>query len=345
MNGKQIKKLEYKFNHLRDRKRYFHFVEPTLKKPTLIINDAGKFVFVKAFEFVDEVFIAVVRTDENENNRLITLAPNAISKIKNLIKKEKIVSPDITSGKLSSIEDLGAIKIPPELSQFSLIQISLPAKLKKNSTLSKNDNKKTGIVNSTDLGKMKFETINLTGKWANLIGKMSNPFHIMFYGMPGSGKSTIAIQFAHYLASAFDFKILYVAREEGISKTIQEKFKRLKAMNKNIDISENIAHLARYDVVVFDSNNEIGLSAADLKDIQVNNPHLSTINVLKATKQGKYLGTSDYGHLVQAEFRCENMRCFVEKNRFGGSESIDIFLKIFEHKKSFANAKLFTLCY
>ncbi|MCF6240944.1 MAG: hypothetical protein L3J74_06310, partial [Bacteroidales bacterium] len=76
-----------------------------------------------------------------------------------------------------------------------------------------------GAVSSMELKNMTFKTLPFTGDWEKLIGHPSVPFHIMFYGKAGSGKSTISVQLAHYLASAHNMKVLFVAKEEGISST------------------------------------------------------------------------------------------------------------------------------
>ena len=70
-------------------------------------------------------------------------------------------APNITSGRLSSFEDLGTVLKPSELSQFSLIQFHLPAKLSKKTTSAKKQQILSGGVNSTDIGEIKFNTTKL----------------------------------------------------------------------------------------------------------------------------------------------------------------------------------------
>ena len=183
-----------------------------------------------------------------------------------------------------------------------------------------------GIVPSTELVKMSFKTLPFEGDWKKLIGNPSVPFHIMFYGMGGSGKSTISVQFAHYLASRHNFKVLFVAKEEGISQTAQEKFKRLNAVHPNVFIDDgtNLNQAFRFDAVVIDSVNEMNLSPNDIRSLQGKSSQTSTIQIFKATKEGKFLGQNDYSHMVQAVFKCEDGMCYAEKNRFGGNEGMKI---------------------
>jgi DNA replication protein DnaC len=182
-----------------------------------------------------------------------------------------------------------------------------------------------GIVSSQDLAKMNFKTLEFTGKYKDLIGNPTIPFQIMVYGLPGSGKSTLGINLAKYLADGHQMKVLYLAKEEGISGTSQEKFIRLNAVHPNIDITEKMPeNLNNYDVLVIDSVNEMNMTPDNIRSILVNNPRLSTIQVFKATKEGKFLGQSDFAHLCQAEIRCFDGKAQAQKNRFGGNKEIVI---------------------
>ena len=77
-------------------------------------------------------------------------------------------------------------------------------------------------------------------------------------------------------------------------------------------------------MAVLDSVNELNLSPNDISSLIEKNPDLSTIQIFKATKEGKFLGQNDFMHMVQAQFKCEDGYCFPEKNRFGGNEKIKI---------------------
>jgi len=182
-----------------------------------------------------------------------------------------------------------------------------------------------GIIPSTELAGMEFQTLPFTGKFQQLIGNPTKPFQIMVYGLPGSGKSTLAIQFAKYLAESHNLKVLYLAKEEGISGTSQEKFMRLNAIHEYISITEKMpSDISNFDVLMIDSVNEMNMTPDDIRAIQTKYPKLSTVQLFKATKEGKFLGASDFAHLCQAEIRCLDGKAQAQKNRFGGNVEVRI---------------------
>lgn len=173
---------------------------------------------------------------------------------------------------------------------------------------------------------MKFETLGITGKWKALLGDVSIPFTMMSYGKPGCGKSTFNIMLAHYLASSFDKKILYVAKEEGAGFTLQDKFKRLKAFHPNIFISSKLPDsLKGYDFVFIDSVNEMNLEPDDLRKLLHDNPGISWAYIFKTTKDGKFRGSQDFEHLVDVSVRIEDGEAWAEKGRFGGNGKMIFF--------------------
>ena len=182
-----------------------------------------------------------------------------------------------------------------------------------------------GIVSSVQLKEMKFDFIEFSGVWKDLIGNPSKPFHIMIYVLPGSGKSTQSVNFVKYIANDHNFKVLFLSKEEGVSNTIQEKFNRLNAFHKNIYITADMPDdLSYFDLLVINSVNEMNMSPDDIRKIQETYPNLSTWQIFKATKEGKFLGQSDFGYLCQVELVCEEGFCQAQKNRFGENVRVGI---------------------
>lgn len=105
----------------------------------------------------------------------------------------------------------------------------------------------------------------------------------------------------------------------------KEKFIRLHAIHQNIDIAEKMPeNLDKYDVLVIDSVNEMNMTPDHIRQIQSKYPNLSTVQIFKATKEGKFLGQSDFAHLCQAEIICNDGKAQAKKNRFGGNKMVEI---------------------
>jgi len=254
-------------------------------------------------------------------------ADRLLTTINNALKKKKITSSDLYYDRIKTIQKVldsfvtkeNAILYPELINLKGLAGIAgvdLPKKKSPDiekvlsgigeniiqpSKIQSND-LPGGIVSSAQLKEMKFDYIKFSGDWKDLIGNPSKPFHIMIYGLPGSGKSTQSVNFVKYMANNHNFKVLYLAKEEGVSNTVQEKFKRLNAFHSNIYITADMPEdLSYFNLLVIDSVNEMNMSPDDIRNIQETYPKLSTWQIFKATKDGKFLGQSDFGHLCQAE--------------------------------------------
>lgn len=169
----------------------------------------------------------------------------------------------------------------------------------------------------------------MSGKWKRAIGTLSQPFHLLFWGEKGSGKSTLILNFAKYLATAQGLKILYIAKEEGRSFTLKEKINRLSADVPNLYFSENIPNDKNFfktvDVIMIDSVNSIGMTSSELEQLKTLHPNLSTVSLLMSYKTGDtYKGDSEFGHNAQAVFKVSDKKWKAEKNRFGGSDEVEI---------------------
>lgn len=172
------------------------------------------------------------------------------------------------------------------------------------------------VVNSTTIEGKNFDTLDFHGRWEGFFGKPSPDFKFMFYGKPGNGKSTFALQFAGYLSKELGKSVLYVANEEGFGYTLQEKVKRLNVANSNLYLCDSVPEdLSRFDVVFLDSVNNLGLEPEDLKAMPSGKAY---VYIFQTTKDGNYMGKQEFAHDVDTVVRVENMNAYKDKNRYGG---------------------------
>lgn len=183
----------------------------------------------------------------------------------------------------------------------------------------------TKIMSSTDISKSDFETLPFTGDWKVLIGEPSPGFSCLMFGVPKSGKSTLAIQFAKYLAKNFG-ETLYVAAEEGIHATLSDKIKRLDAVHERLKFAASIpGSVSEYSFVFIDSINRSKLSHADIVQFMTKNPKTAFIFISQVTKDGKYRGSQEIEHDVDCVIEVDEDGIAYGKGRFsqGGQVTIN----------------------
>lgn len=175
-----------------------------------------------------------------------------------------------------------------------------------------------GVVSTTDFVNARFNKIGFTGRWLSLIGDPCENFKMMVYGESFNGKSTFCLLFAKYLSQSLGKKVLYIASEEKFGYTLQEKIKRLNVANDNFYIADRIPlDLGEYDVVFFDSVNDLGIDHVELKEIT---DGIASVAIFQCTKDGDYRGGSEFKHDADVVIKVENMVATIDgKNRFGGA--------------------------
>jgi hypothetical protein len=154
------------------------------------------------------------------------------------------------------------------------------------------------IVSSGELLAMDFQTIGLQGKYKELIGDPSVGFTAMVYGLPKSGKSTMCLDFANYLASHHG-KVIYCAIEEGFGYTLKEKIERLKAHHSNLFITDRVPeNLNDFQFVFIDSVSKAGMDVNAIDQLRKMHPDTSFIFIYHTTKEGKFKGVNEHAHEV-----------------------------------------------
>ncbi|REJ62105.1 MAG: hypothetical protein DWQ21_07240 [Bacteroidetes bacterium] len=154
------------------------------------------------------------------------------------------------------------------------------------------------VMSSEQLLSMEFETIGLQGKWKELIGDPSVGFSMMVFGQPKSGKSTLMIEFAQYLAENHG-RTLYVAIEEGFGYTLKDKIQRVGATSSQLSFAADMPQkLDDLDFVFIDSISRGGMEIEDLIKLQEQYPMVGFIYIFHTTKDGRFRGGNHYAHEV-----------------------------------------------
>jgi len=179
------------------------------------------------------------------------------------------------------------------------------------------------VMNSMDFAKLQFRTIGLKGKWRDLIGDPSSNFTAMVFGKPKMGKSHLCVDFAGYLARHHG-KVLYVAKEEGLDKTLQEKLDDVKHPDLYV-ASELPADLSAFDFIFLDSVTRLGLTPEDLRRLKPFNPSKSFIFIFQSTKQGNFRGANDFQHDVDVVIEIPEKGKAVAMGRFNQGGEMEIF--------------------
>lgn len=184
---------------------------------------------------------------------------------------------------------------------------------------------KPAVMNSMDFASLQFETIGLKGKWFDLIGDPSSNFTAMVFGKPKMGKSYLCLDFAGYLARHHG-KVLYVAKEEGLDYTLQEKLYDKNVMHPNLFVASVLpANLAPYDFIFLDSVNKLDLSPEDLNRLKALNPSKSFVFVFQSTKDGKFRGANTFQHDVDVVIEVPEKGKAVQMGRFNQGGEMMIF--------------------
>jgi hypothetical protein len=184
---------------------------------------------------------------------------------------------------------------------------------------------KPAIMNSMDFANMEFDTLGFTGKWLELIGDPSTNFTAMVYGKPKMGKSYLCIDFAGYLARNHG-SVLYVAKEEGLDYTLQQKLNDKNVKHPNLFVSSILpGDLSEYDFIFLDSVSKLGYTPEDLNKLKAHNPSKSFVFIFQSTKDGKFRGANTFQHDVDVVIEVPERGKAIQMGRFNQGGEIQIF--------------------
>lgn len=185
--------------------------------------------------------------------------------------------------------------------------------------------KTPSIMTSTEFANLRFQKLGFNGKWKNFIGDPAPGFTMMVYSLPKYGKSTLCLNFAAYLARNHG-KVLYVAREEGLDATLQDKVKDPTIMHQNLLVSSFLPDdLSPYDFIFLDSVNKLGLSPNDLEILKRKNPGKSFVYIFQTTKQGRFKGNNEFQHDVDIVVELPEIGNAVQYGRFNAMSEMRVF--------------------
>lgn len=185
----------------------------------------------------------------------------------------------------------------------------------------------SGVLTAEEIANRKFEYLAFSSPWSNLVGRPATNFTMMLHGEPGAGKTTLLLKFAKYLANTFG-KVLYVSSEEFAASTMTEKVNTLlNPFPANLEFAENLKDpdLSRYDFVILDSVNDLGLQLQDYKSLRAKHPNTAFILILQHTKAGNYRGGKDWEHEIEIGGAVENGVITIYRNRYGVKGSMNFF--------------------
>lgn len=184
---------------------------------------------------------------------------------------------------------------------------------------------KQNLMNSIDFAKLHFNSIGFSGKWLNLIGDPSPGFTAMVFGRPKMGKSYLCVDFAGYLARNHG-TVLYVANEEKLDATLQMKLNDKDVKHENLFVSDYLPEdLSKFQFIILDSVNKLGLSPQDLENLKRKNPGKSFIFIFQTTKDGKFKGANSYQHDVDVVIEVPERGRATQFGRFNQGGEMNIF--------------------
>jgi hypothetical protein len=257
-------------------------------------------------------------------------AERLFNRIKKAVEQGKITKSDKYANKLN--EAYGTLKnyIDGESAMLNINKTQLNGlmgilgeDLFQKKSLNGYDDDNGMIVSSGELLAMNFKTIGLQGKYKELIGDPSVGFTAMVYGLPKSGKSTMCLDFANYLASHHG-KVLYCAIEEGFGYTLKEKIERLKAHHSNLYITDRVPeNLNDFNFVFIDSVSKAGMDVNDIDALRKMHPDVSFIFIYHTTKEGNFKGVNEHAHEVDVIVQVDKGKA-TSTGRFNAGGSMDI---------------------
>ena len=201
---------------------------------------------------------------------------------------------------------------------------------KENTTI---DKTQKGVINSSQLMNMSFETIELTGEWADFMQDPAKNMKIGIIGRPKNGKTAGSTALANELTKHGN--VLYNFTDQGLNKSTQklwelsglsQKSNAFLTDTRDLDELENLCKTGNYDYVFIDMiNNYIhstGIKYHEFESRFIKKyKDISFILVFEATKTGDFKGDQGWTHILDQLINVEDF-VMESKGRYGVGEYV-----------------------
>lgn len=181
-----------------------------------------------------------------------------------------------------------------------------------------------GVMSANDLMDTHFETINLTGAWADIFEMPEKNMNVMIYGKPKNGKTVFSMKMADRL-SAFG-KVLYNVADQGFTESTKRIMKIANLSdNPNVEFSDtrDIKELERllphYDFIFIDLINKYKLKPEEWELLMRKYRDKGFILVFSSTKEGNFKGGNDWQHDVDQIIEVKDFIAY-STGRYGSGE-------------------------
>jgi len=178
-----------------------------------------------------------------------------------------------------------------------------------------------GLATLGELKQKKFNTIAISPELTKLIGEPETGFAMVVHGSPGQGKSTFTTGLAKDLAD-YENRVLFIAAEEGFSKSLQQKFSGYESDRVTIGDCRTLVSIKnvlkgnKFDVIILDSVQQLRITPEQLTGLRRDNKSTSFIYILQATKSGHFKGDNSFAHDADVEIKMVAYEPQIIKTRY-----------------------------
>jgi hypothetical protein len=255
---------------------------------------------------IEKRIAKVLAATKKNETLLIELKPVSLSKYK--MPAKKVVAP-------KKVKPKKLVK-KKQLAKPSPKPVAIP-KPKKVET-----KRLEGIVSSDQIKALSFYQLPIDGKYKERFNKLFNDTKMMFWGLPGSGKTVDLLFLADYLKVQMNLDVLFMANEEMNRSTLTEKLNQFQISNQIafvedfIELKKSGKKLSDYDVVFFDSVQSLGIDLKSFKQLAKDNPGTMLILIVQTTKDGDFKGGKEWEHEVDIAGEYVKRKLVLHKNRY-----------------------------